>query len=57
MSKRYLITFYTKEPKPPEVYWDNPEDMQKFIERIVELTNHKAKFTVHVVGECLGDFS
>lgn len=57
MSKKYLIIFYTAEPKPPEVYWDSTEDMEKLFARIVELTKHKAKFTVNEVGACIGDFS
>lgn len=57
MSKMYLILFYTKEPKPPEVYWNNTQEMEKMLARIVELINHKAKFAVYEVGQCVGDFS
>jgi hypothetical protein len=57
MTKRYIITFYTSEPKPPEVYWNNSKDMQRLFERVVELTKNRAKFTINEVGECVGDFS
>jgi hypothetical protein len=57
MSKKYLLIFYTSEPKPPELYWDSTEDMAKLFARIVELTKNRAKFTVNEVGECVGDFS
>jgi hypothetical protein len=53
-----IIVFYTKEPKPPEIYYTgNVQEMEKFTTRIAELTNHKAKFAVYQVGECVGDFS
>lgn len=57
MGKKYLIVFYTVEPKPPEVFWDNEKEMQMLFERIVELTKHKAKFAIYSVGTCVGDFS
>lgn len=56
-SKQYIIVFYTVEVKPPELYWNNNDDMPKLFARIVELTKHKAKFCVYEVGNCAGDFS
>lgn len=54
--KKYLIEFYTREPKPPEVYCDN--EVEKLFERIVELTKHNAKFVVSaVITPPLCDFS
>lgn len=52
---KLLIEFFTVEPKPPEVY--RQSEMQDFIKRIMELTRSKAKFTVSIVGECIGDYS
>lgn len=52
---KYVIIFYTAEPKPPEIFY--PDEMQKMIERIVELTKNRAKFTVNTIGDCIGDFS
>lgn len=57
MIGRFLIVFYTAEPKSPETYLNNAEQMQKLFERIVELTKHKAKFAIYQVNECVGDFS
>lgn len=57
MNKRYVIIFYTKEPKVPEVYWSDTKDMEKLFGRIVELTQKGAKFSIYEVGECVGDFS
>jgi hypothetical protein len=54
---KFIIVFYTVEPKPPEIYRETSEDVQKFLERIVELTKHKAKFAIYKIGECCGDFS
>lgn len=53
MHGRYVIFFYTSEPKPPEVI----TDLAALLERVVEITKTKAKFTVYEVGECVGDFS
>lgn len=53
--KKYLIEFFTGEPKPPEIYYE--QEIEKLFERIVELTKHKAKFTVSLVSRCLCDFS
>lgn len=52
---RYIIIFYTAEPKPIEIY--NQNEIQQLFERIVELTKNRAKFCIYRVGECVGDFS
>lgn len=52
---KFVIIFFTKEPKAPEVYYLN--EIEKLLARIVELTSHKAKFTVYEIGRCVGDFS
>lgn len=60
MTLKLLITFYTSEPKPVEIYHlnaNNPDEVQKYNDRIVELTKHKAKFTVSIIGDCVGDYS
>jgi hypothetical protein len=53
--KKYVIIFYTSQPKPTEVYW--PSDFEKLLARVVELTKSKAKFAVYELGNCVGDFS
>lgn len=55
--KRYVIIFYTRDPKPAEHYTNHTDDMVKMIARIRELTQKKALFTVWELGECVGDFS
>lgn len=55
--KRYIIVFYTVEPKAPEIYLSSPTDMIALFKRIVELTKNRAEFCVFEVGQCLGDFS
>jgi len=58
MTKKYVIEFYTHEPKPPEIYYSSiSDDMQKLFERIAELTKHKAKFVIHEISKCVADFS
>lgn len=55
--KKYLIVYFTKDPKAPEMFYGNSQDMAQLIEKIRDLTIKKAKFCVYELGECLGDFS
>lgn len=58
---KVIIQFFTAEPKPPEIYYlheNNDPEFQKFLERIVELTKSRAKFTVsRMAPTCIVDLS
>jgi hypothetical protein len=51
--KRWIILYYTNEPHPPDVF----EELQLLLNRVIELTKRKAKFSVYEVGPCIGDYS
>lgn len=55
--KKYIIVFYTKEAKPPEIFLEVPGEMEKLFKRIVELSRNRSKFAVYLVEHCVGDFS
>jgi hypothetical protein len=50
---RYVIIYYTNEPRDPEVF----HDLTEVLAKVVEMTKKKAKFSVYVLGKCIGDFS
>lgn len=55
---KVIIIFYTKEPKPIELYYlESTQALEEYNKRIVELTKHKALFAVYKIGDCVGDFS
>jgi len=56
--KKVLIIFYGREPKQMELYYlGNAKDIQKYTERVVELTKARNLFSCYELGECVGDFS
>ena len=50
----YVIKFFTKEPKPPEIF--RSSEIKMLLERVVELTKNRAKFIV-LKATCICDFS
>ena len=52
---RYLIVYYTVEPRPPKTFLEN--EMEALIHEVRDLTKQRAKFVVYEIGKCLGDFS
>lgn len=52
---KFLIVFYTKEDKPPELFREG--DMGLLFNRIIDLTKKKTLFCIYKVGECVGDYS
>jgi len=52
-SRGWVIFYYTKIPRPPEVI----EDMKVLLERVHKLAKTKALHVVCEIGECVGDFS
>ena len=55
---KVILIFYTKEPKPIEMYYlNNTEQLEKYNYRVAELLKHRALFAIYQVGECVGDFS